>query len=90
MRQRLKIYALGVCLFVFFVIIGGGFHLWRIPPLPLPPDCLRMNVLTPTPSPSALTSGPPELPGLIGASVAGYVLGAIAAARSSIQMATRG
>lgn len=28
MRDRLKKYGLGVCLFVFlFVIIGGGFHL---------------------------------------------------------------
>ena len=28
MRQRLKKYALGCCLFMFlFVIIGGGFHL---------------------------------------------------------------
>ena len=35
----------------------------------LPPDCDRMNVLTPTTSPRMLTSGPPEFPGLIGASV---------------------
>jgi len=35
----------------------------------LPPDCEMMNVLTPTTSPRVLTSGPPELPGLIGASV---------------------
>ena len=34
-----------------------------------PPDCDRTNVLTPTTSPRMLTSGPPELPGLIGASV---------------------
>jgi hypothetical protein len=28
MRQRLKKYALGCCLFTFlFVIVGGGFHL---------------------------------------------------------------
>jgi hypothetical protein len=35
----------------------------------LPPVCERMNVFTPTTSPRALTSGPPELPGLIDASV---------------------
>ena len=35
----------------------------------LPPDCDMMNVFTPTTSPRMLTSGPPELPGLIGASV---------------------
>ena len=34
-----------------------------------PPDWVRMNALTPTTSPSALTSGPPELPGLMAASV---------------------
>jgi len=34
-----------------------------------PPDCDMMNVLTPTTSPRMLTSGPPEFPGLIGASV---------------------
>ena len=34
-----------------------------------PPDCERTNVLTPTTSPRMLTSGPPEFPGLIGASV---------------------
>jgi hypothetical protein len=35
----------------------------------LPPDCDMMKVFTPTTSPFALTSGPPELPGLIAASV---------------------
>ena len=35
----------------------------------LPPDGEMMNVLTPTTSPWMLTSGPPEFPGLIGASV---------------------
>ena len=35
----------------------------------LPPDCDRMNVFTPTTSPLMFTSGPPELPGLMGASV---------------------
>ena len=34
-----------------------------------PPDCDTMNVLTPTTSPRIFTSGPPEFPGLIGASV---------------------
>ena len=35
----------------------------------LPPDSVRMNVFNPTSSPSTFTSGPPLLPGLIGASV---------------------
>jgi hypothetical protein len=35
----------------------------------LPPDCDRMKVLMPITLPSASTSGPPLLPGLIGASV---------------------
>ncbi len=34
-----------------------------------PPDCDRMKVLMPIRSPSMSTSGPPELPGLIAASV---------------------
>ena len=40
-----------------------------------PPDCDMMNVLTPTTSPRMLTSGPPELPGLIGASVCTKICG---------------
>ncbi len=35
----------------------------------LPPDWLTMKVLMPTSTPSAFTSGPPLLPGLMGASV---------------------
>src|SRR5258708_3692917 len=35
----------------------------------LPPEPVRMKVLMPTTSPSAFTSGPPLLPGLMGASV---------------------
>ena len=35
----------------------------------LPPDWLTMKVLIPTRTPSAFTSGPPLLPGLMGASV---------------------
>ena len=39
-------------------------------PMPwLPPDCEKMKLLMPTISPRMLTRGPPELPGLIGASV---------------------
>jgi hypothetical protein len=34
-----------------------------------PPLLLKMEELTPTTSPSALASGPPELPGLMAASV---------------------
>ena len=34
-----------------------------------PPLLLKMEELTPTTSPRALVSGPPELPGLIAASV---------------------
>ena len=34
-----------------------------------------MNVLTPTTSPRMLTSGPPEFPGLIGASVCTKICG---------------
>src|SRR5215472_12672300 len=35
----------------------------------LPPDCDRIDELTPITWPAALNSGPPELPGLIAASV---------------------
>ncbi len=35
----------------------------------LPPDSERMKELTPTTSPTAFTRGPPELPGLMAASV---------------------
>ena len=35
----------------------------------LPPDSVRMNVSIPTRRPSTSTSGPPLLPGLMGASV---------------------
>ena len=35
----------------------------------LPPDCETIDVLTPITSPLALNSGPPELPGLMAASV---------------------
>ena len=39
-------------------------------PMPMfPPDCDRMAVLMPTSSPRRLTSAPPELPGLMAASV---------------------
>ncbi len=39
-------------------------------PIPsLPPDCEEMNVFRPSRSPALLTSGPPLLPGLMGASV---------------------
>ena len=39
-------------------------------PMPmLPPDGEKIAVFTPTTSPAALNSGPPELPGLIDASV---------------------
>ena len=40
----------------------------------LPPDCVRMKVLIPTSWPSAFTSGPPLLPGLMGASVCTYAM----------------
>ena len=40
-----------------------------------PPDCDRIKVFTPTTSPSTFTSGPPEFPGLIGASVWMYIIG---------------
>ena len=40
-----------------------------IPMLPPPPRAVKMALLMPTSSPRRLTSAPPELPGLIDASV---------------------
>ena len=41
----------------------------------LPPDCVLINVFSPTISPFVLTSGPPLLPGLIAVSVWMYSMG---------------
>jgi hypothetical protein len=39
-------------------------------PIPTePPELVKIELLTPTTSPTAFASGPPELPGLIAASV---------------------